>query len=185
MTIRMLQVAGLVITPTSTRLAVITRRVSGVCVANTSSITSARKRADTLVDRYEQIIDLRNEILYVAALAELVVIEDTARASGGSSLDRHGLWWVVVSKLLDHGVPVAVCTPIPSTAKTAKATAPLDDPITLLWPGTRLSAPQEARALVLAHGGASHLGWDVPAVPPGYQETLGAITWPESSVTAT
>lgn len=183
MTTQMLRVAGLTVSLPTTRVAIITRRVNGVCIASTASITGDGLRADTLTDRHERIIFLRNEILYAVTLAELIVMQAPgAAAARTAGLDRLGLWWAVVGKLLDPeglGVPVAVPA---AGARPQSPAADLAGVITPLWPDTRLSAPQEAEALVLAHLGALRLGWDVPTLPAEeHLAALGGIVWADAT----
>lgn len=178
----MQRVAGLIVGLPATRLAIITRRVNGTCIASTTSITGNGLRADTLTDRNERIVRLRNEILYDVALAELVVTQDPGVGPRGTSApDRHGLWWAVVGKLLD---PEGLAVPVAVSAPTARPQSPATDlagVITPLWPETCLSAPQEAEALALAHLGAVRLGWNVPT--PRDEDVAGSLdsgTWPDT-----
>lgn len=181
MTTQMQRVAGLIVGLPATRLAIITRRVNGMCIASTTSITGSGLRADTLTERNERILYLRNEILYAAALAELVVTQDPGVGPRGASApDRIGLWWAVVGKLLD---PEGLAVPVAVSALTARPQSPAADlagVITPLWPETRLSAPQEAEALALAHLGAVRLGWNVPTLRgEGLTAALGTPAWPD------
>lgn len=180
---QMQRVAGLIVSLPATRLAIITRRVNGVCIATTSSITGNGLRADTLTERNERILTLRNEILYAVALAELVVTQDPGVGPRGASApDRHGLWWAVVGTLLNH--PEGLAVPVAVFAPTARPQSPATDlagVITPLWPEARLSAPQEAAALALAHLAALRLGWDVPTLRgEGLAAALGTPAWPDT-----
>jgi Holliday junction resolvasome RuvABC endonuclease subunit len=180
--VTMKQIIGIDSSLTSTGIAVITQSLDGSCAAAVTTVTSRGKRGDTLVDRCHRLIEVRNEILYHAALAHLVVIEGASHGSrGGSALDRHGLRWAVVGNLIDVGVPVAVCAPATrarfATGAGTADKAAVSAAISRLWPQVELTNADTADALVLAHAGAVHLGWEVPTLQR-HREVLGAIQWP-------
>lgn len=187
----MQHVGGLDLSLTSTGVAIITQRVNGVCLANVSTVTSRGKRGDTLVDRSTRLLTLRNEIIYVLGLCQLVVVEGPAFGTkGGSPLDRYGLWWSTVGKLLDLGVKVAVCPPSTNkkfiTGSGNASKGAVCAAITRLWPDVQLSpkanaAEDEADALALAHAGAVWSGWQVPTLQR-HIDALDKIAWPDKPV---
>jgi hypothetical protein len=171
---QMQRVAGLIVSLPTTRIAIITRRVDGTCIANMTTVTVTAKKADTLADICARIADVSTQTLHAVCWPVLAVIQEPAGASRRDSAST-GLWWRLVTNLLADS-PVAVSM---SLARRQSAATGLAGAITPLWPDARLSAPQEAPALALAHMGALHLGWDVPAIPDGALDALGTIVWPE------
>lgn len=176
------RVAGIDTSLTSSGVAIITRRVSGDCIATTTTITSRGKRDDGLPERANRMTGLAGDIDRAAGPAVLVVIENPAHgAKGGSPMDRHHLWWLVVARLITRGVPVALCAPA-TRAKFATGTGRADKAavsaaVTRLWPGLELANSDEADALALAHAGAVRLGWEVPTLQR-HHDALAGIRWP-------
>jgi Holliday junction resolvasome RuvABC endonuclease subunit len=188
----MRRIGGLDTSLTSTGIAIITRRVNGTCLANVTTITSRGHRNATLTDRSERLITIRNEILYALALCELIVVEGPAFGTkGGSPLDRYGLWWAVVGKLLDINVSVAVCPPTVNkkfiTGSGSAGKGAVCAAITRLWPDVDLGnkekeSEDKADALSLAHIGAVKAGWEVPTLQR-HRDALPAVAWPDQPVT--
>lgn len=178
----MIRIAGLDTSLTSTGIGIITRRVSGDCLATATTITSRGKRNDGLPERATRIAGLAEAIDHAVGSVALAVIENPAHGSrGGSPMDRHYLWWLVVSKLIARGVPVAVCAPA-TRAKFATGSGKADKAavsaaITRLWPELELTNSDEADAVCLAHAGAVRLGWPVETLQR-HRDALAAIHWP-------
>lgn len=140
--IGMQRVAGIDTSLTSSGIGIITRRGDGVCLASATTITSRGRRADGLPERATRITELAQAIDRAVGPVVLAVVESPAHgAQGGSPMDRHHLWWLIVGRLLARGVPVAVCAPA-TRAKFATGTGRADKAavaaaIARLWPLSR------------------------------------------------
>ncbi len=119
-----------------------------------------------------------------APLPDLVVVEGPSYGSSAqksaSIHDRAGLWWCVVGRLLDAGVPVAVCAPTVrakwATGRGNAGKAEVSVGVARYWPDVNARADDEWDALALASMGAQRLGWlDAQAK---HRDALGRIEWP-------
>jgi crossover junction endodeoxyribonuclease RuvC len=188
----MRRIGGLDTSLTSTGVAIITRRTNATCIANVSIIRTDGSLKDPLEKTSRRLLDIRNKVIHAVALCELIVIELPAiGAKGGRALDRNGLWWAIVGRLIDLNIPVACCaistnkkfmTGSGNAGKGAMCSA-----ITRLWPEVQLSnkmtqAEDEADALSLAHIGAVKAGWEVPTLQR-HRDALPAVAWPDQPVT--
>lgn len=182
-------IAGIDTSLTSSGIGIITRRVTGDCVASATTITSRGQRGDGLAERATRIAGLAEAIDQAAGSVALAVIEAPSYGSkGGSPVDRHHLWWLVVARLIARGVPVAVCAPA-TRAKFATGNgkahkAAVSAAVTRLWPTLELANSDEADAVALAHAGAVHLGWDVPTLQR-HRDVLAAVRWPANLTAST
>ena len=171
---------GLDLSLTCTGAAVITQRVSGDCVANTTTVTSCGRRGDTLVDRHARLTTLGAEIVRSATPADLVVVEGPVTGTrGGSPLDRYALWWFVVGGLIRREVPVAVVAPaslklaIAGSGRADKAAVAVA--LARLWPDVDVTSSDVSDAVGLAHLGAVHMGWPVTTLERHRQVK---VAWP-------
>jgi crossover junction endodeoxyribonuclease RuvC len=127
---------------------------------------------------------IRTQVLALAALAELVVIEGLAYASHtGKASERAGLWWMVMDALDEIGAHVAVVSPA-GRAKyaTGKGNAGKDAVLAAVvkrYPGFEVSGNDQADALVLAAMGLDHLGEPLAVMPQTHRAALDAVQWPE------
>lgn len=145
---------------------------------------SSGRRGDDVATRALRLADLAHRItaLVYSDDAALVVIESPSYGSvGASSWDRAGLWWLVVSKLVACGVPVALCAPN-TRAKYATGNGKADKAavagaVARLFPDVAISNSDESDALVLAHMAAVHLGWMNGLAR--HHLSLGAVKFPE------
>ncbi|MEU6267677.1 hypothetical protein [Saccharopolyspora shandongensis] len=143
-------------------------------------------RRDTLDMRAARIGRITADVMSWAPGADLVVVEGPAYASTvGSLLDRYGLWWRIVYRLLAHDVPVAVCPPTVLkkfiTGNGGAKKADVMDAVNAMWyPDVPITNDNEADALGLASIGAAALGLPVPfRVTSDRSATLGNVEWPE------
>jgi Holliday junction resolvasome RuvABC endonuclease subunit len=172
-------VVGLDLSLASTGVA----RVSSAGQLTTQVVESKGKRADTLVDRHHRLRGMTERILGDNSSASLAVIEGCVAVAGGSSLDRHALWWNVVSGLMTRGVPVAVIAP--SSLKKAIAGHGRADKVAVAMAISRmypddhdqLTGNDVADAAGLAHLGAVRLGWDVNALER-HRDIVKFTEWP-------
>jgi Holliday junction resolvasome RuvABC endonuclease subunit len=176
------RIVGVDTSLTSTGLAVITSRTDGTTLATTTTITSRGRRDDGLPERNTRIHELAGAIDHAAGPCVLAVVEGPAHGSkGGSPLDRHHLWWLVVSGLLARGAPVAVCAPATrarfATGNGRADKAAVSAAISRCWPDLPIENADEADALVLAQAGAVAMGWAVVTLQR-HHDALEAIRWP-------
>ena len=182
----MQRVVGLDLSPTSTGIAVITRRVDGTTVANTSRVISSGHGNDPLEITWHRLNTIRDDVIRPVATCQLVVVEEPAYSrNGGRKLDTYGLWWQVVGRLMDMGVPVVCC---PSTTNKRFATGngqadktAVSAAMVRAWPEWRATTTgkghaDEGDALSLAHLAAVRLGWQVPTLKR-HLDCLDAVKW--------
>src|SRR4051812_18705724 len=105
------RVVGLDLSLTGTGVAVIEGR------SITTGVFGATGHNDaTLVERHRRLNHLADQIMYQVAPGmtrpDLVVIEGPSYSTvGGHTHDRSGLWWLVVNRLFDLGLPVLEVRP--------------------------------------------------------------------------
>lgn len=181
----MQRVAGLDLSLTSSGIGIITQRTDGTCIAAATTLTSRGKRADGLPERATRIETLAEEIDRAVGPVALAVVEaPLPTTKGGSPADRHYVWWLVVSRLLKRGVPVAIAAPA-SRAKFATGSGRADKAavsaaVCRLWPDLAIANSDEADAVALAHAGAVHLDWDVNTFQY-HRDALSAFRWPATT----
>lgn len=176
----MSRVVGIDFSMTCTGVGVLSS-AAGQPRADTFTVTSTGKRADSLPARRLRLRTLASGVMDLASAADLAVIElPTNTVKGGSELDRHFGWWLIVDMLMQREVPVATVTS--SSLKLAIAgkgnadKAAMAVGVERLWPGMDVSSSDVSDALGLAHLGAVWLGWDVPTLDRHRQ--VKAV-WPE------
>lgn len=158
--------------------------------AETETITTKGKRADTLLDRNARLQSITDQIrAHLTLNTTLVVIESGAFASvGGSNWDRAGLWWRVIDTVWRYvdGGGSAIATIAPTSLKkwaTDRGNADKSDvavAMARLWPDVDAPSNDAWDALGLAHMGAQHLGWPVPVrAHHGAARAKGAWPMPE------
>lgn len=144
---------------------------------------------DTLHSRFIRMEAIAASVVGWCKGADLVAIEGPSFASqGGSSWDRAGLWWWVVSILQTLETPVAEVPPTVlkkwatgkgQAKKTAVAVA-----ISRMWPEVATQDDNDSDALCLATMGAQQLNAIKPPVGgyPMYRlEALGKVKWPNGA----
>jgi crossover junction endodeoxyribonuclease RuvC len=153
----------------------------------TRALSSKGKAADSLYTRHERLADLAGRIgVEVWDFApQLVVIEAPAFSRlNGHQHDRSGLWWLVVHRLRQDGVPVLEVPPnVRAKYATGKGNAGKDEvviAVTRRYPGIEFKTNDEADALVLACIGARLLGHPVEdSLPASHLESLRSLSLPE------
>ncbi|MGW5645045.1 hypothetical protein ACWEV3_40890 [Saccharopolyspora sp. NPDC003752] len=179
----MTNIAGVDLSLVSTGLARVTHG-AGRWVADTSTIPTKGHRDDTLQQRHDRIRRIGDKVRDWCRNADLVVVEGPSHGSrGGSPVDRYGLWWRVVGRLLDAELPVAVVAPT-TRAKFAAGKGNADKAAVAvaaarIWPDAEITGSDEADALVLASIGACLLGLPVLFDLPKYRtDALAAVQRP-------
>lgn len=149
----------------------------------TESIATKGRRDDNLADRGTRIKYIADGLTSFIGTCDLVVVEGPAGvAPGGSTWDRAGLWWAVVSNALKY-CPVAVVGPT-TRAKWATGNGRSDKAAVAVAmskraPEVELANSDEADAMALAWMGAQWLGWR-PIRSKVEQGGLDAAKWPET-----
>lgn len=85
----------------------------GTDATETFSFGRKGKRSEPISLRRERLITLRDDVLGSVhehlEYPEVAVIEDVAFGTpGGSTTDRAALWWFVVDRIIDYGIPLLV-----------------------------------------------------------------------------
>ena len=172
---------------TGTGIAVL-RTASVIEPSATCTIGSKGHRDDTFTARLQRLEQLTDQITEHAAGAELAVIEYPTLSQGrqGGHLDRHGLWWMILARLHDWEVPVAVVTASARACyATGRGNAAKDQVLAAVvrrYPTVDVQDNHQADALVLASIGARHLGVPVEeSLPRTHLRALDKVAWPAGS----
>ena len=173
---RQLHIIGIDLSLTATGVA---------CRHGVETIDSTGHKADTLTDRHQRLLRIREHVLSWCRDADLIVIEAPSHGSSGRyghQHDRSGLWWLTVHALYATDRTVVAVTPA-SRAKyaTGKGTASKDEVLAAVvrrYPQPEVRNNNEADALVLAAMGHDALGQPLTSVPATHRAALTAITWP-------
>jgi crossover junction endodeoxyribonuclease RuvC len=112
----------------------------------------------------------------------LIVIEGPSYSSSGAGTwDRAGLWWTVVSGLLNVEIPLAVVSPN-ARAKYATGKGNASKAAVCSAAGKRydrvFATDDEADAFVLAAMGLDHLGHPPAVMPAINRAALDKVRWP-------
>lgn len=174
-TTRLYRVAGLDISLTGTGIATI---------GGTTRVPTAGHRADNLAARDARLRHITDTVLTEVGAVDLVCVEGPVsyQQPGGSTWDRAGLWWRIVSALIGRDMPVAV---IPPTCRAKYATGNGGARKTAVLEaaqqryGAILPTDDEADALILRAMGLDHLGQALVSVPDGHRAGLAGCQWPE------
>lgn len=124
---------------------------------------------------------------WIGNRAALALIEAPALdADGGDAHTRAWIWWQIIGRLVELGIPVAQVVPgtlkkwATKTAKSEKAD--VVRAMHQLWPGvpctTNEARHHECEALGMATMCAQRLGWPVP-VRKHHGESLAVVKWPK------
>jgi Holliday junction resolvasome RuvABC endonuclease subunit len=155
-------------------------------VDGTRLVRSTGHKGDTLVQRAHRLAGLHAEITSaLTGSIDLVAIEAPstghARGSSGSVHDRSGLWWLVVTDLVDWGVPVVEVPP--ATLKkyvTGKGNAQKPDVRMEIFKryGIDLRDDNEADAFALRALGLDLLGHPLAVMPAANRAALEKLPRP-------
>lgn len=150
------------------------------------TITTKGAKDATLDDRRHRLLDITERIVYAAVMhkSDLAVIEapSLGQARQGGVLDRHGLWWLVITRLAEARVPV---TPVAPTVRakyaTGRGNAGKDEVLLAVakrYPHVDVQNNNEADALVLAAIGARLTGHPIDELPKTHLDALAKIIRP-------
>lgn len=119
------------------------------------TVKSKGANADTLGMRNVRLSALAANIVTYVERADYVAVESPAyNQTGGSHHDRSGLWWLVVSKLVDRGIHVYEVTPTQvKKYATGRGNASKTEVITAVvkrYPQFSIANDNEADAVILA-----------------------------------
>lgn len=138
-----------------------------------------------LADRSTALSGLVEQIVLLVGNADLIVAEAPAfsKAGGGAS-ERHGLYWLLVRRLLGLGIPIAeVTTGGLKKYATGKGNADkgaIVDAVARRWPTWHTGGNDNlADAVVLCAMGLDQYGHPAATVPKTHRAALNAIAWPE------
>lgn len=176
---RLHRVAGLDISLTGTGIATI---------GGTTRVPTAGRRNDSLSERDARLRYITGRVVEEVGTVDLVCVEGPVsyQQPGGSTWDRAGLWWRIVSSFVGREIPVAVIPPA-SRAKYAtgsggaRKTAVLEAAQQRY--GAILPTDDEADALILRAMGLDWLDQPLVSVPDGHRAALGGVRWPDLGVT--
>lgn len=144
-----------------------------------SNVTTA-----PLLVRMAQVGELARAIVNHVGVADLVVVEVPAFSrSGGGTLERSALWWLVVRSLISAEIPVAECFNNTrmryATGKGMAAKTVIVDAVARRFPQyTTAGDDNLADAIVLAAMGSDHLGYPLAVMPKTHRVALDTVNWP-------
>ena len=143
------------------------------------------KISDHLIDRHRRIRDHATAVLgHNLGEVTLAVVEAPAFSrSDPGTWERAGLWWRLVSRLVNAWIPVVEVSPS-ALKKFAcnKGNANKTEVVSAmarLWPDVEVRDDNGWDALALAHIGAARLGLDVPS-RAHHAAVLDRIAWPDN-----
>lgn len=166
-------------------------------VIPTWTIATTGKADADLLDRHERINDIAGQV-YNTAMGfgpggnqhprelpvDLAVIEapSLAQKSQRGTLDRHGLWWTVVSQLIS--ITTVIQIPPTTRAKYATGNGGAGKDAVLLavakrYPHVDITDNNQADALVLAAIGAHLAGHPIDELPKSHLDALAKVTRPQ------
>jgi Holliday junction resolvasome RuvABC endonuclease subunit len=164
--------------------------------ATTTTIASRGSKDADLTSRRDRLAKLVRDIdAHVlglpypdAAPTTLVVIEapSLGQTRQGGTLDRHGLWWMLIDRIHTLRYPV-VAVPPTCRAKYATGKGNADKDTVLLavarrYPHVDVANNNEADALALAAMGARSLGQPIDDLPQAHLEAMVKVPWPARAV---
>ena len=131
-------------------------------------------------DRFDVVFDGIDKVVHAAGLnVDIVVVEGPSLGAPrqGGTFDRAGLWWLIVDKFLERGIPVLEVPPARlkkfATGKGTAAKADVAAGITRLWPDLEPRGDNEFDALGLSTIGSMVLG-AAPRNARGYHRAVVA-----------
>lgn len=161
---------------------------TGISDGQTTWLVSSKGNAGpSLAERNRRLSSLRDRVLTSLATAELVVIEQPAFSrQNGHMHDRSGLWWLIVSDLHDHLIPVAevapTCLKRYATGKGNANKGAMVEATTRRFPDVQTNGDDNrCDALLLAAMGHDHLGTPLTLMPAAHRTSLEAVRWPVAS----
>lgn len=161
---------------------------TGVALPDGEVETIRTGPGDHLADQHDRLIHIVHEIDRRSAIGtydspDLAVVEGPSYGSSGAGTwDRAGLWWLVIDRLFNEAVPVAVVPPaVLKRYATGKGTATKPDMRVALLTrtGVDLRDDNQVDAVWLRAMGLDHLGHPPVDLPKVQREAIDKVTWPE------
>lgn len=151
-------------------------------VIPTETLTS-KPNGTTLDDRRHRLLTIAEAIIYkaVAAGTHLAVIEapSLGQARQGGTLDRHGLWWLLITRLAEARIDTAAVPPsCRAKYATGKGNAGKDEVLLAVarrYPHVDVRDNNQADALVLAAIGAHLAGHPIDELPKSHLDALAKV----------
>ena len=170
-------------------------RVVGLDLSLTGTgLVTTTARGDTLIQvvsttkleglpRLRKITDVIVEAITDGPPMDLAVVEGPAysRALGAGHHESAGLWWKVVDRLDELGIPTGIVPPnVLKKYATGTGTASKPDMRLELYKRTGMDVRNDNKvdALWLHAMGADHLGRPHLVLPQKHREALGSVAWP-------
>jgi len=161
---------------------------TGLAVADPDGVRVHRVRSTgrkdaTALDTSLRLGRIAEQVEITTGPADLAVIESPSFGSHtGSQHERGGLWWDVVRRLVDRGIPIATVSP-PSRAKyaTGKGNAGKDEVLAAVvrrYPAVDVTGNDVADAVVLAAMGCRWLGQPIDDLPKVNLAAMDGAKWP-------
>ena len=157
-------------------------------VIPTWTIETKSKTDADLDDRRHRLLTIVETVVYTAVdhKTQLAVIEapSLAQKSQAGTLDRHGLWWLLITRLAEARIPTTTVAPT-ARAKyaTGKGSAGKDAVLLAVakrYPHVDVQDNNQADALVLAAIGARLAGHPIEdGLPKANVEALTKVTRPQ------
>jgi Holliday junction resolvasome RuvABC endonuclease subunit len=139
-----------------------------------------------LPERVKIIDGFLGDIMELVGLRpDLVVIEGASLHSKGmGTVERHGLWWLLVRTCQHRNLPLAVAAPtgrmLYATGKGMATKEVVVDAVARRWPQYPTKGDNNlCDAVVLAAMGADHLGRALCVMPAANRKALDKVSWPE------
>lgn len=175
-----MKIVGLDLSLTSTGLAVI---IDGTAHVLRQSTAPA---GDDVGRRHERLVHIAGNVREWCTGADLVVLEGPSYGSAtGHQHDRSGLWWLVVHRILNAELPLAV---VPPTSRARYATGKGNSgkdavlvSVVRRYPEVNVTGNDQADALILAAMGARRLGHPIDVVPKLCLSAMKGAAWPPES----
>lgn len=140
----------------------------------------------SLGERIVAVDTIVNQVILLVGQPALVCVEVPAFSrSGGGALERGGLWWQVVRRLLRAEIPVAEVFNQHrmryATGKGSASKGAIIDAVARRWPMFETGGDDNlADAAVLAALGADRLGCPLAPMPVTHRKALDDVRWPEA-----
>lgn len=148
-------------------------------------VKSKGAKTATLLERYHRLGRIHGTLLDgLPQQPALAVVEGPSfgQQRQGGQHDRAGLWWYIVSSLLDLGVSVAEIPPASlKTYATGKGNGSKDEVLAAVvrrYPDVEVTDNNTADALVLAAMGLRHLGHPIDDLPLTHLRAMSKVAWP-------
>lgn len=138
-----------------------------------------------ILRRRREMESIAARIILAIGQPDLVVVERGALSrSAGGAQERAWLWWEVVGRLDDRGIPLGFLTTnqlkLYATGKGSGDKGPVIDAVARRWPDWATGGDDNrADAVVLMAAGRDWLGKPISAVPKTHRAAVDKAIWPD------